>query len=177
MAGDTVLPLSTHQIQPQGKDRFFVKSVEKDRNLGFFDANLGQWIFPMSKAEFFKLGEKGDPIGNFMLQNSLFALLALLFLAEKCLAQTRGTFYDEASKKYGIVDPETGEPMTAPIFENAFFVENTDSFVYAKTAAGFGIFSTTGRVVVPPKFYSIYFNRVGAGASGFAEKRPCGSSV
>lgn len=63
MTGDTVLPLSTSRIEPQGKGRFFIKSVEKDRKQGFFDANSMQWMLEMNEVQLFKLGEKGDPDG------------------------------------------------------------------------------------------------------------------
>lgn len=100
----------------------------------------------------------------------LVVLFAILFLAQKSLAQSHGCYFDEASKKFGLADPETAEPMTGPIFDHASHLEGTDSLAVAKTAAGFGIFSSkTGREIVAPRFSNIEFDRLGYGKLGFAQ--------
>lgn len=85
MTGDTILPLSSSQIQPQGRGLFFVKSVEKDRNQGFFDANLRQWIFPMDKANLLKIGGKFNPD-------------AVIFVSKTSYDKPGNHLYDAAGK-------------------------------------------------------------------------------
>lgn len=67
-AGDTILAASNYTFQPLGEGRFFVKSTSGRREMGFFDANLRQWLVPMDRLLCFKLGEKGDMKGAVFVQ-------------------------------------------------------------------------------------------------------------
>jgi hypothetical protein len=141
IAGDTILPLSTHQIQPQGKGRFFVKSVERDRNQGFFDAISQQWIFPLSKAELFKFGEKGDPEG-------------VIFVSKMGYDKPGNHLYDSAGKL--LVE----NCQTNTLYATSFSTQGSDEYrpfryieckkVEKTTSKGF--FASDGRMIVPMEF-------------------------
>jgi TonB family protein len=101
------------------------------------------------------------------MKKTLFFAAFLTFFNTEIVAQQRGVYLDEKTNRFGLANPETGEPTTAPMFETAFHVEGTDSLVIAKTATGFGLFAASGREIVPPVFDDLYFDRLGAGAMGF----------
>lgn len=83
-----------------------------------------------------------------------FFLLALLFLAEKSLAQSV-IWGNATTKKYGISDPFTHEPITPDIFDEAKPVYQSDTLVRVKQAGRAGLVSATGRTVVPIRFAEV----------------------